>query len=187
MRAWSCAGVIAAGACLSILVGCAEAPPPAAAAGTDAAFLQNVAQQDLFEIQIGQLAVQNAILIDVQAYGQAMADKHQQSLNKIAQLAAARHVSLPTMLTDDQDAIYLQISHERDIEFQRHYIEEAFKAHRAELDTLQAEASTGSDPELSAFARDVSPVVVAEVQQGIRVKDKEKSRLTPAPFVAKLN
>jgi putative membrane protein len=186
MRAWSCAGFIAAGACLGLLAGCTEAPPPEAA-GTEAAFIQKVAQQDLFEIQIGQLAVQNAVLIDIQAYGQAMAEKHQQSLNKLAQLAVARHVSLPTTLTDDQDEIYLQISHERDIEFQRHYIEAAFKAHRDELDTLQAEASGGSDSELVAFARDVSPVVVAEVQEGARVKDKEKSRLTPAPFVAKLN
>ena len=72
---------------------------------SDRQFMDKAAQGGMAEVELGQLAQQNAQSPDVKAFGKRMVDDHSKANDQLKQLASQKGVSLPTSLNWPLDCV----------------------------------------------------------------------------------
>src|SRR3954453_6181141 len=73
--------------------------------GSDRKFMDTAAQGGMAEVELGQLAQQNAQSQQVKDFGQRMVTDHSKANDQLKQLAAQKGVSLPTSLDSKDQAM----------------------------------------------------------------------------------
>ena len=138
----------------------APAPMMPAANPADSAFVTAAAQSDLFEQQTSQLALTRARTPAVKSFAQMMIDAHTQSTSRLAGIAQAKGIMLPTALDSDQQPMLDSLNGmPTGATFQRSYLRAQVMGHQKTLAVMQNYAANGTDPDLKAFASDMIPVI----------------------------
>jgi putative membrane protein len=111
------------------------------------------------EVQMGQLATQKASNPDVKAFGQQMVDDHTKANNELKDIASKKGLTLPTGLDAKDQATYDRLSKLSGAEFDRAYMADMVRDHRADIAEFEKEASQGSDPDIKSFASKTLPTL----------------------------
>jgi putative membrane protein len=125
----------------------------------DAAFAMKAAQGGMAEVQMGQLAAQNATNPDVKAFGQHMVDDHTKANDKLKAVAQAENMTLPESLNAKDQAEYTKLQQLSGASFDREYVKHMVKDHEEDVKEFQKEADTGKDPQIKSFASETLPVL----------------------------
>jgi putative membrane protein len=125
----------------------------------DVAFAMKAAQGGMAEVQMGQLAVQNASNPDVKAFGQQMVDDHTKANDKLKAVAQAQNMTLPESLNAKHQAEYSKLQALSGPSFDREYVKCMVKDHEEDVKEFQKEANTGKDPQIKAFASETLPIL----------------------------
>ena len=125
----------------------------------DVAFAMKAAQGGIAEVQMGQLATQNASNPDVKAFGQQMVDDHTKANDKLKSVAQAQNMTLPESLGPKQQTEYAKLQGLSGPSFDREYVKCMVKDHEEDVKEFQKEANTGKDPQIKAFASETLPVL----------------------------
>src|SRR3954471_11179493 len=65
-------------------------------AGTDQAWVMNVAKDGMAEVELGRLAADKASNADVKKFGQRMVDDHTKANDELKMIASSKNITLPT-------------------------------------------------------------------------------------------
>lgn len=116
------------------------------------------------EVQLGQLATQRAVSPDVKAFGQQMVDDHAKANEEFKGIASRKGVTLPSSLDAKDQATYDRLSKLDGAAFDRAYMADMVRDHRADIAEFEREAGHGSDPDIKGFASRTLPILKHHLQ-----------------------
>ena len=129
-------------------------------------FIQNVALNDMYEVQAGQIAAMRSKSPDIQQFAQQMVDAHTQNLNQLKQLISKSELDYKPPLQLDQlhQALLDDLQAANDQQFDPRYIAQQLDQHNQGLTLMRGYIKAGDDPNLKGFARQSVPVLTMEMQ-----------------------
>jgi putative membrane protein len=151
----------------------APAPPPTVTAPAvvpgapvaslttgDEQFVMAQLEGNMAEIQAGQLALKNSHNLDVRQFAEKMITDHSYALKTLDQIAAAHHMQLPTMLTEQDRAMLERLSKLDGPAFDRAYADSMVRAHAMMVEQLNAQLVHGQDQHINAWVQNTRPIVL---------------------------
>jgi len=122
------------------------------------------------EVELGMLALDKAASRDVKGFAQRMIDDHRKAGDELKAIATRKNFAWPAELSADAKALKDRLSKLSGAAFDRAYIDAMVSGHRDVLGVMQAEAQSGSDAELKAFAAKASSTVQAHLTHALEVQ-----------------
>jgi putative membrane protein len=130
----------------------------------DMEFATKAAQGGLKEVQLGQLAQQQATRDEVKQFGQRMVEDHGQANEQLMQIAQDKGIELPQELADEDQQKYDELQQKSGEEFDQAYMDEMVRDHEEDVEEFQQYVETGQDPDLTGFAEQTLPVLEEHLQ-----------------------
>jgi putative membrane protein len=124
----------------------------------DRTFMKDAAQGGMAEVNLGQLASQNASDPDVKAFGQRMVTDHSKANDQLKQVAAGMNVTLPADVKPSDKAEADRLSKMTGADFDRAYVREMVKDHKKDVAEFQREAKNGHG-DVQSFASTTLPTL----------------------------
>jgi len=133
------------------------------AQSADQPFVTKLAGVGMAEVELGTLAKDKASSREVKAFAQRMIDEHTKAGNELKAIADRKHLAWPAALPADAVALKGKLSQLSGAAFDRAYIDAMVDGHRGVLTDVRAEAQSGSDPDVKAWAMKASSTVQAHL------------------------
>jgi len=124
---------------------------------SDRQFVMQAARNSLFEVKMGQMALEHAVTPEVKKYAARVVEDHQRLNKELAALIGRPNLSLPEKVdrkTQERTELLGQV---KGIDFDRTYLEQMVKSHARAVELFEAQARDGQDADLKAFAARVLP------------------------------
>jgi putative membrane protein len=159
-------GLLVAFAFGATVVGATVVVVPASAQQADQTnFLADVIRGSVAEAKLGQLAAERAQSSQVREYGDMLRKDHTKSLERASGLANEIGVPASSELTDHQRKQFESLQSLSGEEFDTTFLSQMVREHQTDIAKFSAQAQSGSDPEVMAFARDTLPTLQAHLRQ----------------------
>lgn len=123
----------------------------------DAQFLVNAAENNLEEIQLGQLAQQMGGSSDVKELGKIMEVAHNKSLADLNALAQSKMITLPASLTDNAIGAYKSLNEKSGIDFDKAYADKMVSVHKDAIAAFEKASTDSTDSEIRNWAKTSLP------------------------------
>jgi len=120
----------------------------------DADFLVNAASGQMLEMQLGQLAQENARNERVKRFGAMMIKDHGEGVEKLKALASSKKIALPDSISNRQQKEKGQLQQKKGAAFDEAYIAMMVDDHKKDIQEFEREATNGTNEAIKAFARD---------------------------------
>jgi putative membrane protein len=136
----------------------------AASASPDMSFYKSLAEGGIAEVRDGKLAQQKSADPKIKDFAAMMVKDHTAANQDLMALAQSKGIKLPGgpgIGADTKKAELEVLSGET---FVKSYVKSQVKGHRATVELLQKEISTGQDAQAKAFAQKVLPTVQSHLQ-----------------------
>lgn len=130
-----------------------------APATADQAFAKEAAVGGMAEVELGNLAKQNAASADVKQFGDRMVTDHGKANDELKQWASGKNVTLPTDLDAKQKALKGRLSKLNGDAFDKAYMHEMVMDHQHDVAAFKKESASGKDAELKAWAGQTLPTL----------------------------
>jgi putative membrane protein len=138
----------------------------------DRSFVENAAAGGLAEVQDAKLAQQKSASNDVKQFAGLMITDHTQANNELKQIAQSKGITPPTAPTRAQQMAQEDLKKMSVGAFDRQYMKQQVDDHQKTVTLFQAEASSGQDAQLKAYAQKYLPKLQQhlEMAQSLSVK-----------------
>lgn len=143
----------------------------------DKNFVMKAAEGGLAEVQLGQLATQNAQSDEVKQFGQRMVDDHTKANDQLKQVAEQKGVTLPTDLSAKDKAEKGRLSKLKGEQFDRAYMQHMVMDHKKDVAEFKKESTSAKDSDVKNFASQTLPTLQDHLKQAQQV---EKAEMRPA-------
>jgi putative membrane protein len=130
----------------------------------DQHFMMKAAQGGMAEVELGNLALQNASSQAVKDFGQKMVDDHSKANNELKDLAARKDVTLPGAIDARDQATKDRLSQLHGAAFDRAYMRDMVMDHKKDIADFQKEANSGMDPDVKNWASTTLPTLQHHLQ-----------------------
>lgn len=140
----------------------------------DAEFLVNAAGINMEEIQLGELAQQQAVSQDVKDLGKMMVDEHQKVQAEVQALATSKSITLPTSLTKDGQDAYDKLMKQTGTDFDKKYANMMVDGHKDAISMFEKESNDAEDADIRNFASKTLPQLRAHLDHSMSCADKYK-------------
>jgi putative membrane protein len=130
----------------------------------DKNFMNKAAQGGLAEVQLGQLAQQNASSSAVKQFGEKMVSDHTQANQQLMSVAQQKGVTPPSDLDTHDKNTKDRLSKLQGAEFDKAYMQNMVKDHEKDVAEFKKEAQNGKDPDVKAFAQKTLPTLEQHLQ-----------------------
>lgn len=138
----------------------------------DMKFASEAATGGLMEVQLGQLAQQNADSADVKQFGQRMVTDHGKANDELKALAQQKNLTLPTELKGKHKSEQEKLSKTSGANFDRMYMGLMVKDHVKDVADFRKAATKVKDPDLNAWSAKTLPVLEQHLQQAREIAQK---------------
>ena len=108
---------------------------------------------------MGELAKDHASNAAVKEFGQRMVDDHTKVNDELKSIAGRKSITLPAEMGAAEQAAYDRLSKLNGAAFDRAYMADMVKDHRADITEFRRESEHGADPDLKAFAAKTLPTL----------------------------
>jgi putative membrane protein len=139
------------------------ASAPAASAKSQSAplasFAREAATGGMSEVELGRLAVERGTDPAVKAFGQQMVDDHSKANVELQTIAAQAGVTLPGQIDPKEKATYAKLSALSGAAFDRAYIDDMIKDHKADVAAFEKASRAPGDSPFKKFAADKLPTL----------------------------
>ncbi|HEV7442398.1 MAG TPA: DUF4142 domain-containing protein [Steroidobacteraceae bacterium] len=152
-------------ALLSALCSCTAVTFAAGTAASDGtpdpkAFIELAAQDGMTEVQLGELALRNSKNPHVRQFAQQMIDDHGKANIELVGIAQQKNVIAAKKLDAKHTAMVHDLSTKFGLDFDTAYARTMEDAHANAIALFERE-SKGRDPQVSSFAKQMLPVLMA--------------------------
>jgi putative membrane protein len=131
----------------------------------DIAFYRSAAEGGIAEVDMGNLAQQQARSPSVKEFGAMMVKDHSAANEKLKALAESKNITLPATSSVDEIAAKAKLKVLSGSSFDKSYIKGMIKDHEDDIAEFKREAASGQDPEARAFARATLPTLEAHLKK----------------------
>ena len=126
---------------------------------SDRTFVQQLAIGNAAEIELGKLAQQKASGEPIKNFAQTMVNDHQEAGRRLADLANAAGLQLPSGLDDEHRALREHLEQVSGTAFDVAYAQAQLQDHQRTLQLLEYEIGSGQDEALRRFAAESLPQI----------------------------
>ncbi len=139
-------------------------------------FVKTVAMSDMFEVESGRLAADQAGSAKVKSFGQKMVDDHSKTTDAIEEVIDDQDidVELPDELDRDHQAKIDQLKDLSSDAFDRAYIPMQVSAHEKAVDLFQGYAEKGENAELKQWAAATLPALKGHLDEAKQLSSEIK-------------
>lgn len=141
----------------------------------DAQFLVEVAEINLEEIQLGQLAQSKSTKKEVKDLAKMMEDGHSKSLDQLKELASRKGIIIPTTSTKDVKEAYDKLSNKGEGDFNEDYCDMMVKGQKEAIDKVEKAATESADEEIKAWAANALPDLKKHLDHAMTCQGNIKS------------
>jgi putative membrane protein len=139
---------------------------------SDRAFAMKAATGGKHEVELGQLAATRASNSDVKAFANRMVQDHSRAGEELTQINARLAISPPA----EEDALFKQtfdrLSKLKAVDFDQAYMKEMVEGHTKVADERSSYVSSGTNPDLKAWASKTLPTVREHLQMAKDIANK---------------
>ena len=125
----------------------------------DKEFVVKAGMGGLYEVQTGNLALQNASSAEVKAFAQRMVTDHGKANAELATLATTKGLALPAELEGDHESAFEHLSSLSGAEFDKAYIQHMVEDHDKAVADFDKASTSSTDAELKAWAGKTLPTL----------------------------
>jgi putative membrane protein len=125
----------------------------------DKNFAKEAALGGMLEVELGNVAQQNAQSDEVKQFGTRMVQDHSAANQELIRVLADKDFTAPQQLDDKHRKTLDRLSKMRGAEFDRAYMHEMVEDHDKDVKKFRQEAEHGKDADLKAFAQKTLPVL----------------------------
>jgi len=143
----------------------------------DKTFIKDAASCGMMEVQLGQVALQNARSQDVKEFGQRMVTDHGKANDELKSVVASKNVRLPTELKGKHKTMVEKLTKLTGDEFDKKYMQAMVKDHTKDVAKFRKASKKVSDPELNAWAGKTLPVLEQHLQLAKEVAKKVGAKM----------
>jgi len=150
---------------------------PAMAAGpsdADKEFAIKAAQGGTTEVQLGQLAADKGSSSYVKSFGTQMVTDHGKANDELKSIASSKGITLPDKLDAKHQAMVDKLTALSGPSFDKAYIDAMVSAHKKDNILFAKEASSGTDPDIKAFASKTDETVKMHLKMIEDIQSKAK-------------
>jgi len=126
----------------------------------DRKFVMEAAKGGMMEVQMGQLGKERGSSSDVKAYSQRLVDDHTKANEELMTLARQKGI---TLKPDEHHGMTHSLSSKTGSDFDREFARMAVEDHQKDIAAFEKEASSGSDPDIKAWASKTLPTLNAHL------------------------
>lgn len=126
---------------------------------SDVQFARNAAQGGTAEVKLGELATQKGDNSTVKDFGKRMINDHTAANDKLNQIASKDGISLPSDLSQQDQAVYDRLSKLSGPAFDRAYARTMVQDHEKDITEFKREASSGDNDDVKNFASQTLPTL----------------------------
>jgi putative membrane protein len=159
---------------IGIAVACSFASLRADVSAADKTFVLKAAQGGTTEVQLGQTAAAKAASQDVKDFGAKMVTDHGKANDELKMLASTKGITIPGSLDSKHQAMVDKLSAKSGAAFDSAYVAAMVKAHQKDDTLFSDEASSGSDPDIKAFAAKTDQIVKMHLSMIQEIQSKMK-------------
>lgn len=135
----------------------------------DRHFMDKAAQGGMAEVELGQLAEQNAQNPEVKSFAQRMVTDHSKANDELKQVAAQEGVSLPTSLDAKDQATKARLEKLHGAAFDKAYMQDMVKDHKKDVAEFKHESQVARTPSLKNWAQQTTPTLESHLQEAEKV------------------
>jgi putative membrane protein len=125
----------------------------------DSEYAMKAAIGGMEEVQMGQLAQQNAMSQRVKDFGAMMVKDHTAAGDKLKGIASSKGLMLPTSLDKSAQKDYDDMAKKTGKDFDKAYVSMMVDDHKTDIKDFQKEAQNGKDTDLKNFASTTLPTL----------------------------
>jgi putative membrane protein len=125
----------------------------------DADFAVAVADAGTLEVKVSELAKTNAMAPAVKSLAEMMVTDHTKSGDELKGIAARDNITLPGALSADSQKAYDDLAAKKGADFDKAYMDQMEKDHKAAISKFQTEADKGMNADLKTFATNTLPTL----------------------------
>jgi putative membrane protein len=130
-----------------------------AGATADEAFAKEAAIGGILEVDLGNLAKQNAANADVKQFGDRMVTDHSKANDELKQWASSHNVTLPADLDAKHKAVMDRLSKLNGAAFDKAYMKNMVSDHKEDVAKFKKESTSGKNADLKAWAGKTLPTL----------------------------
>lgn len=138
----------------------------------DAQYLVNVAEINLEEIKLGQLAQQKATMAHVKELGKMMETAHTKAMGDLSAMAAKKMVTIPATATADVMDAYKKMSDLKGNKFDKEYCDKMVNGHKDAISKVEKISTDATDPEIKQWAMAVLPELRMHLDHSLTCQKK---------------
>jgi len=131
----------------------------------DNSFYEKAAQGGTAEVMAGKLAANKGTSAEVRDFGAMMVKDHGAANEKLANIAKAKGVALPTAAGKEHLDEMKSLQAQDGARFDSAYLAGQVKAHEETVELLKTEIASGQDAEAKAFAQEIMPTVQSHLRK----------------------
>jgi putative membrane protein len=139
---------------------------------TDVTFLNAAGTAGIEEVKFGQLAEQRATTRAIRAFATQMVHDHTSANEKLIALANAKQMTPPSSMDTMHDQAYSELESARGRAFNKLYMDGQVADHEQVIEAFQGEIQNGTDPDVTAFARQMLPIMEQHLRMAKRIDPK---------------
>jgi len=129
------------------------------------------ADAGMMEVQLGQLAQTNAASSQVKDFAQQMVDDHSKANDELKSYAQSRSITLPEALSNDRQQRYNELSAKTGADFDKEYVDQMVKDHKAVVDKFEDQSRETNDSELRAWLEGKLPALRHHLEMAQTLQD----------------
>jgi len=137
-------------------------------------FVTEAASGGMLEVELGQLAQQNASNPRVKEFGAMMVRDHSKANDELKQITGHKNVVLPTTLIEKHQHHKDDLSKKQGAEFDKAYMKMMVDDHQGDISKFEKTAKNSTDADLKAFAAKTLPVLNVHLDSAKAVRKSLK-------------
>jgi putative membrane protein len=135
-------------------------------------FLADAIRGNVSEVKLGQLAAERGQSQQVREYGDMLRKDHTKSLERASSLANEIGIPASSELSAQQQKQFESLQKLSGEEFDTTFLSQMVREHQSDIAKFSAQAQSGSDPEVMAFAKETLPTLQAHLQHAQSIQSE---------------
>jgi putative membrane protein len=131
----------------------------------DNEFVVKAASGGLMEVQLGQMAAEQAMSSAVKQFAQLMVNDHSKVNEELKALASRKNIAIPTTPGEDHTDHINKMRDKKGIEFDKDYMKLIIDDHKEYVDEFEEASREAKDPEIRAFAAKHLPTLRTHLER----------------------
>jgi putative membrane protein len=136
-----------------------------APSNADQQFINNAAQGNRAEVELGRMMESKATNRNVKQFAQMMVKDHTDALNQLQQLAQAKNITLPSGLPSDAQDLKQKLSSDHGAQTDKDYVSGMVEDHQKDVKEFQDAAQNAHDPDVKQWASNLVPKLQEHLQK----------------------